>query len=476
MFSRPESRSTICRSTSLLIFIVAAVFVSACRTDAPRSESPTATEASQLAVAPEEALDASRFHAIERVFAYVWNRVPAFSGFWYDDQDALVIGVTDRSAAADVGAVLEEVAGGAYFYDANGARRAVRATEAAYDFKTMIDWKHQARIHLGTSGFHALDYAEDRNEIVAVVEDGGDRVGVADALRDLGIPDDRLTVETGPPMISTAEITEKYRPVLGGLEISRFKDNGDPTRCTLGFNAFLGTTGGFVTNSHCAPPIGQNDGIAFYQDSTVSADSIGLEHTDPPLFFGGACSHSGGCRWSDAVFLEYDGGVNWEHGDLANIDDTNSCVPDNWQNEKTISATDPLAEITTATRTGNGSWGDPPAVGEDVYHLGRTTGETWAEMVSTNRDRTHSGEDVQFLDQYESECQDCWSEGGESIPISWPGDSGGPVYRYHLYCGATVRLDGIRHATDPSGTTVIFSPIDNIDDDFASYGGLDIEN
>lgn len=460
---RPRLSSAAGRLPSRLPVVLMALVtsvVAACESDERGVDpaSPTATEATELEVAPDQALDLDRFVAVESVFARVWNRVPAFSGFWYDDQGRLVVGLTDTSRTDAVVAALEDIGAGAYLYTRSGSRRPVVTSQAGRDFKTMINWKHEARGYFGLPGFHSLDYAEDQNRIVAEVDDDGQREAVADALREVGVPDSRFTVNTGARAVPTTTINDHFRPVIGGLDVTFERSGTTDGHCTLGFNADLDGVDGFFTAAHCTPTIGSVDAITFYQDTTVSSKAIGDEHTDPAKF---SCSHGSNCRYSDASFFEYDSGVDWEHGSLVNIDEDTSdgsCAPDNFSIEKTIEASDSLAEITSVDRT-------DPVVGDTVAHLGAQTGQKRSEVVVTNDDEFRSGLDMWLLDQTNSED----ASGFGSTTNS--NDSGGPVYTYSTTCGATVEVVGIRWGqtadTDP-GDDVWWTPIDNLENDFGS--------
>ena len=98
--------------------------------------------------------------------------------------------------------------------------------------------------------------------------------------------------------VPTATLRDGFRPVPAGVQIGGWAPG------TLGFNAWLGDTFGFVLNSHCTGARDVVDGTRFYQGDPD--DLIATEIADPPTFTTPPCAAGRKCRYSDSAFARYD--------------------------------------------------------------------------------------------------------------------------------------------------------------------------
>lgn len=148
---------------------------------------------------------------------------------------------------------------------------------------------------------------------------------------------------------------------VGGLII-------DPSRCTLGFNAYLGSVGGFLTTSHCTEIQNWVDGRVFYQTSEGD-HRIGVETVDPTVWSSqeDANCPAGAyrCRYGDVAFATYDAGVQWSKGFIAKPQQGIQWNGQSWFYVDNHSI---------------------PTVGSNVQKVGRTSGWTQGYVTQTCED------------------------------------------------------------------------------------------
>lgn len=144
---------------------------------------------------------------------------------------------------------------------------------------------------------------------------------VSEAARQAGFDPDVVVVRRGSYPTTLAALTDfiPSRYISGGAQIGYRSSPTGTTPCTLGFNATLSNgVDGFVTNSHCTPVQGREEGSPIYQNATSSEyRQIGTELIDPEFrpssdfppydsTSGNTCPPGGFCRFSDSAFIEYD--------------------------------------------------------------------------------------------------------------------------------------------------------------------------
>src|SRR6185295_14135324 len=180
-------------------------------------------------------------------------------------------------------------------------------------------------------------------------------------------------------------LQSKLRPAPGGVQI--LFPISPPTYgvCTLGFNAFRGSTFGFVINSHCTGVMGETDGQRYLQ-SLPPDGTIGTEIADFPFFTGSPCPPDRRCRYSDSAFAKYD---NPRLGALGKIARPSSGDPE----LGSLTLKPVSARFTLTGRIGS------PLTGDIVHKVGRTTGWTYGTVVATCVDRRSAGTDMFLLCQ-----------------------------------------------------------------------------
>jgi len=298
--------------------------------------------------------------------------------------------------------------------------------------------RERARPVFEIDGVVYVDEADDGRLEIGVV--GGNVFkAVQQRLERLEIPLERVRIVESKPIYELATLRDKVRPLVGGLQIS-FVKNGLTYLCTLGFIAVRGGITGFITNSHCTSKEFQPDGTIHHQP--LPSNPVGVEVSDPPAFDCGVRGLK--CRWSDSVFDQLNDEVTASLGDIASTTSLGSI---------TIAGNYKIA----SERSGNAD------IGTTLRKVGRTTGETEGVVTNTCADVRPIGSRVIRL------CQDIVSAG---TTIVAGGDSGSPVFMLADNPSTTetieVALYGVLWGGSSDGTTLIYSPLTNIEKDLGT--------
>jgi len=296
-----------------------------------------------------------------------------------------------------------------------------------------LEAQHQRLLPLfELDGVVFTDADETRGRFVVGVLNPGLERSVRARLQALRVSSQSVDVVVTEPIIELATLRDYVRPLVGGLQI-RF----DQYLCTYGFNANLSDgTEGFVVNSHCTTKASTVNGTLYYQPLNQTTDEfIGTEYLDPPYFqrvYG--CPRGKVCRWSDAAFVRraQTPEAAATLGALASTNDPNGGSLD-------------ITGSFGIVSEGNA------IVNEVVNKVGRTTGWTQGPVTNTCVNTAVSGSKVVRL------CQDWVSAGVGS------GDSSSPVFK--ILSGGNVQLNGILWGGSTSGTTFVFSPLSNVEDE-----------
>ena len=105
------------------------------------------------------------------------------------------------------------------------------------------------------AGVVFTDADESSGRLVVGVLDRGAEGLVRAQLARLGVPSDSVDLVETEPIHRVLTLRDQVRPVVAGVQI-RFSQYV----CSLGFNAVLGSTTGYVTASHCSTSQGAVDG------------------------------------------------------------------------------------------------------------------------------------------------------------------------------------------------------------------------
>jgi hypothetical protein len=280
------------------------------------------------------------------------------------------------------------------------------------------------------AGVVFTDADETTGRLVVGVLDRGVEGLVRGQLARLGVPSESVDLVETEPIVRVATLRDKVRPVEAGLQI-RFSQY----LCSLGFNAWLGSTAGYVTASHCSDRQGEVDGTLYYQPlSRVPDEFIGTEVADPGFFrSANGCPRGRRCRYSDSNFSAGDGAVDFALGAIA----------------RTTGPNNGSLEITGQfSISGEGA----ATVGQTANKVGRTTGWTQGHVTRTCVNTGVSASNIVLL------CQDFVEN---TVQIVGGGDSGSPVFRINN--SGRVTLLGNLWGGNSSGTLFVYSPIANIE-------------
>ena len=285
---------------------------------------------------------------------------------------------------------------------------------AAFSFEELAKWYGPFTAAVASTEWYTTDIDERLNRLTAEVENV---TATARALQAAGVPPTVYVLARGVPSVldiapvaadlasdganGCANLTALCRPVLGGLQIS-----SSAGTCTLGINIDHHLYGpAFLTNAHCTDAVGQVTGIQIGQSSP--SDVIGTEVYDPPLIEQsalppGVCSDNH-CRYADVAVIQYNSSASTlgEIGDplgdgqetsvLGVLDETP------WQIDQEE---------------------DFPYVGQEIWRIGRTSGETITEVVGACKNTGWPGVNATLLCQYEVARK---GQGGDSGgPYFWP--------------------------------------------------------
>jgi hypothetical protein len=250
-------------------------------------------------------------------FQTIAKKVPQFAGL-HMEGGRLVVSLTDVSEPVRL-AALDAI--GRTFGSRRFETRDAVAVPASYRFPQLVAWKAAATALLPSGRINLIDADERRNRVRIGLSAESDRVPVENALVAAGVPRAALFFEVRRPVVPlldplTTALRAKQRPLVGGLAIESSAGG-----CSIGFLAkWFGGPRGFVTASHCLPPIGNSlgPGLQVFQDGynfsgapVTLEDSVGIEAVDPPF----SCGSN--CRRSDAVFVGIEDGETGRLGRLA---------------------------------------------------------------------------------------------------------------------------------------------------------------
>jgi hypothetical protein len=421
--------------------VLTAVFLGACQDIVAPGVNQSATASSR------STSDASGRNGwmIDQEFARIAREeILGFAGYFVDKEGRFTVQLKnpthrDRAITALSKAFARQEARG---IPGPGVANA-RILQAQYDYVELKQWRDQARHLLGVSGLHSLEIDDMRNRIRIGVDGEAARSSIRAQLVMLGIPAQAAIVEVREPILPGREfgpgdpvvrpqnmgtgesgggsgsvmassLTDKYRPLVGGLEIW-FQNDDDNLYypCTYGVNvresSFYGMQ--FVTASHCSRVIGTADATRYTQgDYVVTEPIIGYEREDPwytsaPSSTGSPCRVAR-CRYSDvSVSVLHE--VNFNFGEIART-----------QSSQTTSGSTVIGSRFKITAEYDIPYA-PPYVGMPLDKIGITTGWTTGTVSSPCVDLIAVREGI----EYGFYCQTVVNAGADK------GDSGAPVFR-----------------------------------------------
>ena len=348
----------------------------------------------------------------DQYLAQIADRIPGFAGFYVRD-GTLVLrlkGDVSDSAAERVRESMRSDPGVARFKNMSRLllNASVRVEASRYDARELWVFKSQARKGLFAAGAHLLDLDESEGVIRVGAAEPEDAAAVTALAASLGIPGEAIVVEVMARARPSASLSDRFRPVPGGVAIDAFEEEGG--QCTLTLNAFMPEEEewGFFTASHCTETFGANDG-AMHQNTYGYGNVIGWEIEDPALLSpgsGGCPSQPGGCRYSDASFFVYESDTLPEGFTIART--TNS------SGSTTVSSEHPRFLV-------SGTNVDFPYEGLEVHKIGWRTGWTVGEVTNTCVD-AQATDGIVRLCSMQADYSSDFGDSGSPV-FTWDGDS-----------------------------------------------------
>lgn len=445
---------------------------------APNAKLPVEDSGGQLSQV------ADTYETLDDLYIEVAERVPGFGGLFYEGADLgalngvqsdrlkiYIKGMSELSAAQrtdqeeDTLTALVEVLGPAFVdiastqlgipdnqVSASNTDAVVSTLEAKtdlipaqYDYLELTSWYEKMR-GKGLSGIVMNDINEGKNRIELGIENESFRAPLKKRLDELGIPNGLVIITVVGKAEDLLSLRNKWRPVPGGIKITRSRDNAT---CTIGFVAQHGGDVGFVTNSHCTyntQTRGGNDNTRFHNDlSTMSGTLVGYEHIDP-LY--NSCTDFGGqsayCRRSDSAFVKFNSATSYKLGYIAKP--LKRAL--GFANDNTIVSSDPSKRFLRIT-----SERHLTQQSEIIDKIGQSSGWTYGRITNTCTG-FRSGRFYWPCTNYANTHID-------------PGDSGSTVFSYRSG-SSSITLLGTAHGRVSGTGQLVFSDMAAVEGDLGS--------
>lgn len=360
---------------------------------------------------------------LDDLLARINDVAPEFGGIFVDPAGQLTILATDAPDRRTLDAALVRALG---LDPAEVAAAPVK--KCTYPFEQLHALHTRlAAVVLPLAEVSMTDIDDADNRLTIGLVDASAQERVAALVRAAGVPDDAVGYVVQPLLRPTAKVTEKIRPLRGGLQINR-----GPSTCTLGFTASRKSVAGFITNSHCTAMQGGNEHTKFGQP--LLGEFVGEEAFDLLYWIGEPpCEYPYVCRESDAAFVK--SGVTLER--------------------KVALLSPGSLEVQGFARvTGRTDW---PLQGESARKTGRTTGATEGTIKQACAVLKSTSQHMYF----------CNHRVSGPDPMSGPGDSGSPVFRVTDHpAKGDARLLGVLWGSSPG--SFVFSPLGAIELDMGA--------
>jgi len=415
------------------VFLLLSLLLASCSDDlTPPTEADPPTEASQLPTASVSGLGlqdpaTQEFFPGERDFVEIASRQPSFAGGFLEG-GVLVVNVSDLSTAPGVaGAVQQRLL--PEIQRRGRALGGMETREVPFTFMQLANWRNLAfRQVMSLREVTSLDLDEQGNRLrIGLVTEAGSGQ-VSELLESLGIPSEAISISVvGPaepavlvpnmppvaPLPETGTLSDRFRPIPGGVFFNFAQAGDNPFTCTLGFNVRRWPTGTthFITNSHCTYDLFDEDSGLTTAFQMIPPDTVGSESDDPDGWTCGWPWDRRICRYSDAAAYAFRQSVldSVGFGTIARPEGppgTSNTGP------TTIGSSNPRFYITGTVR-----W---PVQGDSVHKVGISGGWTKGRVHSTCEAVNMAGSSG--IPEYRVLCA------YEADYYTTAGDSGGPVF------------------------------------------------
>ena len=277
---------------------------------------------------------------------------------------------------------------------------------------------------------------------------------IASYIEELNIDTSWVQIVQTPEYRLTADLTEKFRPTMGGQQIRTIGNS-----CTLGLPVYswLMHTDGILTASHCTQgPQGDNWATAILQ-GPGSQDFIADESLDLGLFDNTLhpdCPSRRFCRYSDAVFANYAGnlGIRGRISRPSTVCTTAGTMC-------SLNVDRPTDDIRIAQAT-IGFF-----TGQVLDKVGMRSGWTRGAITNTCADVNVVEVDALGVVKQTDNTMLCQTLVATS---SFPGDSGAPVFQFYDGYDAG-NFAGILWGATLDYQSMVFSPVEGIRKDLGDF-------
>lgn len=377
-------------------------------------------------------------------FAEVSDRVPGFGGASVDRQGRLTIYLKqpDRRAAA-LGALS---AFGSPLGEAAARESNVVVRHADYDYRQLFGWKTGLTSRVfAIPGVVSVEIREEANRLAIGLATRRSQPAVVKLVASAGVPRAAVLYFDAERVRPAITLLDRVRPAMGGLAIRRYTSTAS-YRCTMGFNAYDPAGDRvIVTNSHCTPTMGSNNGARFYQPNNAGGNYLGQETKDPAFFTDSRCPSGYRCRNSDSALLTPAATTETVIGGIARTTERATA-----SGTLTINSTNPRISI-----KGKAPY---PGLYEDLDKVGSTTGWTHGLVTGTCKNVSLGNPDGGSGDVVIL-CSDFVQAG------VGPGDSGSPVFRYS---SGSATLLGILFGSTTTSNSFVFSAMQNLENELGT--------
>jgi hypothetical protein len=446
------------RSLLSIVGITAAISVSAC-TDEVTPVAPATTAGHPVAnVANASQVRYAR--PDEEHFQKLAQAIPGFGGYHMDDSGNLVVYLTDLGQSEHARGLLLPVLR-AWQADLPPDGRFIRGggqivvRKGNFRFDKLAFWRDLVTEHLLTEipGLVFTDAQESANLVVigALRERLPEvRAVLPGRLAALGIPQEAVRLEESVFPKQEKELTDQFRPIIGGIHLDYSIYGSYLSSCTLGFVAVIDGVDVFVTAAHCSNSKFAKDDTEYHQNSFfVGGNSIGFEWRDPGYRSCGFLS-SRVCRDSDANAVSITPGIWFNRGRIARTTF--------WGGPGRPASGSLTIDDAQPTWVVTGKITDTKE-GDTVDKVGRTTGWTYGFVKHSCVDFSQGGDRV-------LRCQHLADYGSQG------GDSGSPVFRITSFTNSTAQIQGTHWgggaSTSKCADCAVFSSIKGIDADLGT--------
>ena len=437
------------RGVSPLLACVGVVLVGigACQRDKLPTQSPASPVTKGLGIARSQSIVRGSHHVrpAESRFVQLANEIPGFAGYYIEaGSGQLVAYVKDstKGFAAAAGALSAHLATDGLGLPPRVRPSTVRIRKADYDFQTLSDYRDIVSDSiLGLPGVVSVDLDEQINRVTIGIETSKAsqaRPLVLDRLRQYGIPIAAVNLKQAarvlnmvaygsPPVTKTRRydsILESGSPdtLAAGLPYYDKLANG---LCTVGAVVDSGSTRLFMSASHCTKHMFHLNGdtiLTYLYGTLIGVERGDREHT------GHACNivFCWDDRSSDAAIFSFSSGLVPNRKGVIARPGTRSQLVLNAARDTSINSSHPWLFV-----RGTAAAGDL-ASGETIDKVGMRAGWTYGTITGTCVDVLFDNSDNG--DGYQKTYCEAEADGLGSRR----GDSGGPIFIWDGYDGATL--------------------------------------